>query len=41
MANALDFAGGGAPDPVPEPTTMLLFGTGLVGLVGIRRRKKA
>jgi len=31
-------AGGG--DPVPEPATMLLFGTGLVGLVGSRLRKK-
>jgi len=26
--------------PVPEPVTMLLFGTGIAGLVGIRFRKK-
>ncbi len=29
-----------ASAPIPEPATMLLFGSGLVGFIGIRRRKK-
>jgi hypothetical protein len=28
------------PDPVPEPTTLLLFGSGLAGLIGARYRKR-
>lgn len=30
----------GAPAPVPEPTTMLLFGAGLAGLAAAGRRKR-
>ena len=29
----------GGPEPVPEPATMLLFGTGLAGLFGVGRKK--
>jgi len=30
----------GTTNPVPEPATMILFGTGLAGLIGVRLRKK-
>lgn len=38
-SSSLDITGGGGPAPVPEPATMLLFGTGLAGLYSAGRKK--
>jgi len=34
------FSIGTAKQPIPEPTTMLLLGAGLIGLAGVRRNRK-
>jgi len=38
MSEGLDFSGSIDPSAVPEPYSLALFGTGLLGLVGISRR---
>ena len=37
--DAVDF-GVGVGTPIPEPSTMLLFGTGVLGLIGYARRRQ-
>jgi hypothetical protein len=39
FSSSLNIRGGGPPGVIPEPGTMLLFGTGLLGFAGVGRKK--
>jgi hypothetical protein len=39
FSSSLSIRGGGDPPPIPEPTTLLLVGIGLVGVAGFGRKK--